>query len=115
MKKTDVAMIILIATVSVMVAFFATRAVLGTPSQETVKVKSIDRIDETITPPDAAIFNKDAINPAIKVELNNGSAAASEPTPPASDTTTPTGDAATQTGNGTGTESTGSGPTGDGS
>lgn len=71
MKKTDFAMIILIATVSVMIAFFVTRSILGTPSSEVVKVKTIDKIDATITPPDTAIFNKDAINPAIKIEISD--------------------------------------------
>lgn len=72
MKRTDVAMIILIATVCVLVAFFVTRAVMGTPSSDTVKVKTIEEIDATITPPDTAIFNKDAINPAVKVQINDG-------------------------------------------
>lgn len=64
-------MIILIATVSVMVAFFVTRSILGTPSSETVKVKTVDKIDSSITPPDTAIFNENAINPAIKIEISD--------------------------------------------
>lgn len=72
MKKTDIAMIILIATVCVLVAFFITRAVMGTPSSETTTVKTIEKIDASITPPDTAIFNKDAINPAVKVQINDG-------------------------------------------
>lgn len=72
MKKTDIAMIILIATVCVLVAFFVTRAVVGTPSSDTVKVKTIEKIDAEIVPPDTAIFNQDAINPAIKVQINDG-------------------------------------------
>lgn len=72
MKKTDIAMIILIATVCVLIAFFVTKSIVGTPSSETQKVKTIEKIDSTITPPDAAIFNKDAINPAVQVQINNG-------------------------------------------
>lgn len=64
-------MIILIATISVMVAFFATRAILGSPSSETVKVKSVEKIEATITPPDTAIFNDKAINPAVKIEISD--------------------------------------------
>lgn len=74
MKKTDIAMIILIATISVMVAFFVTRSIVGTPSSETVKVKSVERINSTITEPDAAIFNQNAINPAVKIEINDSAA-----------------------------------------
>jgi len=64
-------MIILIATISVMVAFFVTRSILGSPSSETVKVKTVEKIDSTITPPDTAIFNDKAINPAIKIEISD--------------------------------------------
>lgn len=74
MKKTDIAMIILIATISVMAAFFATKAIVGTPSTDEQKVKTIDSISSDISEPDTAIFNSEAINPAVKIELNeNGS------------------------------------------
>jgi len=69
MKKTDLAMIILIATISVMGAFFVTRAVMGSPSQDKQMVKTIQPISPDLEEPDPAIFNKDAINPAVKVEL----------------------------------------------
>lgn len=63
-------MIILIATVSVMVAFFVTQSIMGSPREEEVKVKTIEPIDASITPPDPAIFNSEAINPAVKVEID---------------------------------------------
>ena len=69
MKKTDIAMIILIAVVSVMIAFFVTRAMFGSSETSTVNVKSIDRIDSTIAEPDPSIFNSNAINPAIEVQI----------------------------------------------
>lgn len=72
MKKTDLAMVILIATVSVLVAFFVTRSIMGTPSEEGAKAKTIYKIDAEIVPPDTAIFNQDAINPAVKVQINDG-------------------------------------------
>ena len=71
MKKTDVAMIILIATISVLASFFITKAVMGTPSEDTKKAQTIEAIDPTIEQPDTAIFNSEAINPAIKIELND--------------------------------------------
>lgn len=73
MKKTDIAMIILIATVCMLGAFFVTRSVLGEPGSETVNVKTVERIDASIAAPDPSIFNEDAINPAVQVELNNNS------------------------------------------
>lgn len=71
MKKTDIAMIVLIATISVMVAFFVTQSVIGSPSNETVKVKTVEKITAEVTEPDPAIFNENAINPAVKIEIND--------------------------------------------
>lgn len=69
MKKTDIAMIILIAVVSVLVAFFVTNAIFGGEQSEEVKVKSIERIESAVTPPDQNIFNSEAINPAVEVQI----------------------------------------------
>lgn len=69
MKKTDIAMIILIASISVIVAFFVARSIFGDVYNGTAKVKTIDSIDATIEEPSAEIFNKDAINPAIQVQI----------------------------------------------
>lgn len=72
MKKTDIAMIVLIASVSVMVAYFTAKAipVFSTSYSGSVKVKTIDLIEADIkNPPDPAIFNKDAINPAVQVKI----------------------------------------------
>lgn len=69
MKKTDVAMVILIAAVSVLIAFFVTKGLLGSSTTQEVKVKSIESISSTVADPDPAIFNKDAINPAVEVQI----------------------------------------------
>lgn len=73
MNKTDVAMIVLIATISVVGAFFATSALLGEMATETATVKSIEAIDADITPPNPQIFNEDAINPAVEVQVGSSS------------------------------------------
>ena len=78
MKKTDIAMIILIATVCVMSAFFITRAIVGTPESETVTIKTIEKITSDITEPDTKVFNSEAINPAFKVEIDSPADAADQ-------------------------------------
>lgn len=70
MKKSDIAMIILIASISVMVAFFVAKSIFGDVYTGTAKVKTIDKIDSTIVEPSSDIFNKDAINPAVQVQIN---------------------------------------------
>lgn len=71
MKKSDIAMIILIASISVLIAFFATKALFGEAASESVKVKTVDAIDATIVEPSPEIFNKDAINPAVEVQVGS--------------------------------------------
>ncbi|MBN9398369.1 hypothetical protein BGO18_00630 [Candidatus Saccharibacteria bacterium 47-87] len=71
MKKTDIAMILLIAIVSVVVAFFVTRSIFGGSATEAVKVDTMEKITSQVTEPDPAIFNSNAINPAVEVQITN--------------------------------------------
>lgn len=75
MKKTDIAMIVLIASMSVLVAYFVAGALpMFKSNQEPVKVKTVDAISPIVDDqPDPSIFNKDAINPTVEV-LIGGSA-----------------------------------------
>ena len=76
MKKTDIAMIVLIASVSVLVAYFIARATpLGSASNEPVTVKTVDRIETEVVEPNEAIFNDEAINPSVEVQINGTGAA----------------------------------------
>lgn len=72
MKKTDLAMLVLIATVSVLAAFFITKAVMGDQATEEIKVKTIQKIDTAVVEPDPEIFNERAINPAVEVQITPG-------------------------------------------
>jgi len=69
MKKTDIAMIILIASVSIIVSFFVAKSIFGDVYDGTAKVKTIEKIDSTIVEPSTEIFNKNAINPAIQIQI----------------------------------------------
>ena len=70
MKKSDMAMIILVASISMMVAFFVTKALFGDVYTGSAKVKTIDRYTSTVVAPSPTIFNKNAINPAVQVQIN---------------------------------------------
>jgi len=72
MKKTDIAMIILIIALSAGVAYGIANAVFGNISQKSEKVKTIDPITSEIVEPDTAIFNENAINPAVEVQVTEG-------------------------------------------
>ncbi len=69
MKKTDIAMIVLIASLSVLVSFFVTNSILGGAERKDETVPTITAISTTIEAPDTAIFNDKAINPAVEVQV----------------------------------------------
>lgn len=72
MKKTDVAMIILIASVSIGIAYFVVGAIPGLKDvNKPVEVKTIDRYDADIGKPDGDVFNDKAINPTVEVTIGN--------------------------------------------
>jgi mannitol-specific phosphotransferase system IIBC component len=69
MKRTDIAMIILIAAFSVGLAYFVAKGVLGSMTEQTVKVKTIDPITSAIEQPNPKVFNENAINPSVEVNI----------------------------------------------
>ena len=84
MKKADIAMIILIASISVLVSYFVAKSVFGDVYSGTAKVQTIDKFDSKIDDPNSDIFNSGAINPAIQVQINgtgSGSSTTTSGTP----------------------------------
>ena len=74
MKKTDLAMIILIASVSVMLAYGIVSAIpILKPSTKAVQVKTIEPYTSKVEDPDPAVFNRDAINPTVDVTIGGKS------------------------------------------
>lgn len=73
MKKTDVAMIILIASISVLVSYFVANSLpFFKDANQPVTIKTADVITDSFTQPDPTVFNKNAINPTIKVIIGSG-------------------------------------------
>lgn len=71
MRKNDIAAIIAIASVSIVVAYFVAGAVIGKPTGQTEKVRTIEEISPEVAETDSSIFNKDAINPTVEVVIGN--------------------------------------------
>ena len=69
MKKSDIAMIILIASVSVLISYFVAKAVIGDTGHESVQVKTAEPITADIQKPDPTVFNSNAINPTVEVMI----------------------------------------------
>lgn len=65
-------MIVLIASVSVLIAFFVTRGVFGNAANKPVEVQTIERIDPALGDVNTSVFNENAINPAVEVQITPG-------------------------------------------
>jgi len=75
MKKSDIAMIVLIAGVSMIISFvIANQISFLKPPQKGEDVKTVDKIDPSVTPPDTNVFRADAINPTVQTVIGGGQA-----------------------------------------
>lgn len=73
MKKNDMALIILIVSVSLLVAYFVGKALIGEPKRQSTQVEVVQPISSNVGQPDPRIFNKDAINPTVPIQIGNPS------------------------------------------
>ena len=70
MKKTDIAMIVLIAGVSVLISYFLMQTLLGDPSQKTRTDETMEAISSEYVAPSKDIFNEKAINPTVQIVID---------------------------------------------
>lgn len=81
MKRTDIAMLIMIASVSVMIAFFAASNLPFLKIDEKgVEVDTFTAISSEVATPNDTVFPKDAINPTVQVFVKGGSSEIDTPT-----------------------------------
>lgn len=71
MKRAEIAMIILIASFSMMLTFFIAQSVLGDKVKREKKVQTIDAVQDLLVEPSKLIFNEKAINPTVEVHVQN--------------------------------------------
>lgn len=71
MKNTEIAMVILLATVSVVLSYFLGNAFLGDPNDQVKKVDYMDVVSSEVEQPDDETFNPKALNPTVEVYVGN--------------------------------------------
>lgn len=73
MKKTDIAMIVLIAGVGVLIAYLIAVNIpfLKVP-EDGIKVQTVEVISPEVSDPDTTVFNQDAVNPTVEVVVGSG-------------------------------------------
>ena len=67
MKRTEIAMIILIASLSMLLTFTLMRSLLGDKIERSATIKEAVEISEQIEQPAKRVFNSKAINPTVEV------------------------------------------------
>lgn len=72
MKKNEIALLILIVSICGLIAFFIGNSLLGDKVSEPVKVETIDPISADIDEPSKDIFNANAINPTVPINIGGG-------------------------------------------
>lgn len=73
MKKNDLAIIIMIASTSAILTYVVATQFVSKITQQSTTVLTIEKIDSELVEPDATIFNKEAINPAVQVNIDKSS------------------------------------------
>jgi hypothetical protein len=74
MKKSDIAMIILIASVSMIVAYFVVKSIpVFQTSSKPKQVSTFQEITSNVDEPDPEVFNSGAINPTVEVFIGGNS------------------------------------------
>lgn len=71
MRKNDIALIILIVSITLVISFFVGKSLIGTPSTKPTKVEVVQPISNNFVAPSPAIFNDQAVNPTETITIGN--------------------------------------------
>jgi hypothetical protein len=71
MKRNDLALLMLIVSITLVISFLIVKAVFGEPQQSGIKVEKVELISSQITQPSNKIFYKDALNPTVVIQIGN--------------------------------------------
>jgi len=73
MKKNDIAILVLIASITLVISYLLVKAIFGSPQDQTTTVETVEPISASLVEPSPLIFNKDAINPTVVIQIGNPS------------------------------------------
>lgn len=73
MKKNDLALLILLVSITLVVSYFSLNAIIGDPSGNTQTVERVPEISSEVPEPSKEVFNDRAIDPAVVIEIGNPS------------------------------------------
>ena len=67
MKRSEIAMIILVASLSMLFTFTLAQSLLGDKVKQTASVEQTNAISQDLEQPAKRVFNAEAINPTVEV------------------------------------------------
>ena len=70
MKKTDIALLIIIVSLSAGISYWIVSATMGKANEEPIVVRTIDSIDVSEQKVDTKVFHADAINPTVEAMIS---------------------------------------------
>jgi hypothetical protein len=73
MKKNDIALLVLIISLSLVISYFVGKAIIGEPKKQQAKVEQVEPITADLNQPSPLVFNKEAINPTVPIQIGNPS------------------------------------------
>jgi hypothetical protein len=71
MKRNDIALLILIVSLTLVISFLIVKALFGEPAQQGVSVEKVQMISGEIRRPSKEIFHKGALNPTVVIQIGN--------------------------------------------
>lgn len=71
MKKTDLALLILIVGIVGLITYYLLNMFLGDKELKAIKVDKATKIETSLVPPSDKVFVNDAYNPTIKVKIGD--------------------------------------------
>lgn len=71
MKRNDLALLVLIVSITLVISFLIVKSVFGEPQKQAVKVEKVEPISSDIQQPSSSIFNRNAINPTVVIQIGN--------------------------------------------
>lgn len=74
-KKSDIALIILVAAISLVSSYFIGGALINSPESRSTKVEVAVPFDSEILEPSKKIFNANSLNPTEKIKIGEANKA----------------------------------------
>ena len=69
MKKNDIALLVIIISISALGAYLITNTLMGDPKEQSAKVQTIQPVLTEVSQPDPNVFRDGAINPSVRVNI----------------------------------------------